>query len=305
MNKLWNACRFIQMNVPEDWSNEVDLDKECLEISDKWILSRLSKTIHDYNQQLDRFHFNEAAKVLYEFTWSDFCDWYVEIVKMRFYGDNESKADIARTVALKCIRTVLSLLHPYSPFITEELWSHFKTNDAPDLIIAPWPDKESGLANDGAEKEIALLQEVVTAIRSIRSRMNVPPSKFSDLVVRCDDHQSSFLNNHVDLLKSLAHIGEMTLGESIEKPGQSATAVVGGMEMYILLGGLVDLDHEKARMEKRIGEINRLIGIINGKLSNDNFVNRAPEQVVEKERSNLEKLTEEFEKVTANLEMLQ
>ena len=135
--------------------------------------------------------------------------------------------------------------------------------------------------------------------------MNVPPSKFSDLVVRCDDHQSSFLNNHVDLLKSLAHIGEMTLGESIEKPSQSATAVVGGMEMYILLGGLVDLDHEKARMEKRIGEINRLIGIINGKLSNENFVNRAPEQVVEKERSNLEKLTEEFEKVTANLEMLQ
>ena len=152
---------------------------------------------------------------------------------------------------------------------------------------------------------MALLQEVVTAIRSIRSRMNVPPSKYSDLVVRCDDSQASFLENHRDLLKSLARTGEMTLGASIEKPGQSATAVVGGMEIYILLGGLVDLDHEKERMEKRINEINRLITGINGKLSNDNFVKRAPEQVVAKERSNLKKLTEEFDKVTANLEMLQ
>jgi len=305
MNKLWNACRFIQMNVPEDWSNEVDLDKECLEISDKWILSRLSKTIDDYNRQLDRFHFNEAAKVLYEFTWNDFCDWYVEIAKTRFYGNDEGKADIARTVSLKCIRTVLALLHPYSPFITEDLWSHFKAANALDLIVDQWPERDFKSLNDNAEKQMVLLQEVVTAIRSIRSRMNVPPSKFPDLVVRCDDDQASFLENHRELLKSLARIGEMTLGESIEKPGQSATAVVGGMEMYILLEGLVDLNQEKSRMGKRIGEINRLITGINGKLSNENFINRAPEHVVAKERTNLDRLTEELDKVTANLEMLQ
>ena len=305
MNKLWNACRFIQMNIPENWNNELDIDSAELDLSDKWILSRLSKTIDDYNRQLDRFHFNEAAKVLYEFTWNDFCDWYVEIAKTRFYGNDEGKADITRTVSLKCIRTVLALLHPYSPFITEDLWSHFKAANALDLIVDQWPERDFKSLNDNAEKEMVLLQKVVTAIRSIRSRMNVPPSKFPDLVVRCDDDQASFLENHRELLKSLARIGEMTLGESIEKPGQSATAVVGGMEMYILLEGLVDLNQEKSRMGKRIGEINRLITGINGKLSNENFINRAPEHVVAKERTNLDRLTEELEKVTANLEMLQ
>ena len=304
MNKLWNACRFVQMNIPKNWDEEVNLDEQDLNLPEQWILSRLSKTIDDYNRQLDRFYFNEAAKVLYDFTWNDFCDWYVEIAKTQFYGDDESKADIARTISLKCIRVVLAMLHPYSPFITEELWSKFKKSEASDLIITPWPEKETNQNND-VEKEMALLQEVVTAIRSIRSRMNVPPSKYSDLVVRCDDVQEYFLENHGDLLKSLARIGEMTLGASIEKPGQSATVVVGGMEIYILLGGLVDLDQEKERMGKRINEINRLITGINGKLSNDNFVKRAPEQVVVKERSNLKKLTEEFDKVTANLEMLQ
>ena len=305
MNKLWNACRFIQMNIPENWNNELDIDSAELDLSDKWILSRLSKTIDDYNRQLDRFHFNEAAKVLYEFTWNDFCDWYVEIAKTRFYGNDEGKADITRTVSLKCIRTVLALLHPYSPFITEDLWSHFKAANALDLIVDQWPERDFKSLNDNAEKEMVLLQKVVTAIRSIRSRMNVPPSKFPDLVVRCDDDQASFLENHRELLKSLARIGEMTLGESIEKPGQSATAVVGGMEMYILLEGLVDLNQEKSRMGKRIGEINRLITGINGKLSNENFINRAPEHVVAKERTNLDRLTEELDKVTANLEMLQ
>ena len=304
MNKLWNVCRFVQMNIPENWDNEIDLDSADLDLSEQWILSRLSKTIDDYNRQLDRFHFNEAAKVLYEFTWSDFCDWYVEIAKTRFYGDDETKAEIARTVALKCIRTILTLLHPYSPFITEELWSHFKKVDALDLIVAPWAKSESS-QNETAESDMSLLKDIITSIRSIKSRMNVPPSKFSDLVVRCDTNQQSFLETQLDLIKQLARVGELSMGTSLEKPGQSATAVVGGMELYIPLGGLVDLDEEKARMEKRIKEINRLISGINGKLSNENFMNRAPEQVVAKEKSNLEKLTEEFEKVTANLEMLQ
>jgi len=304
MNKLWNACRFVEMNIPENWDGEIDLESQELDLPDAWILSRLTKTIDDYNRQLDRFHFNEAAKVLYDFTWNDFCDWYVEIAKTRFYGDNEADANLARSVALKCIRTVLALLHPFSPFITEELWHHFKNQDADDLIIAPWPKPETS-KSDSAEKDMALLQEVITAIRSIRSRMNVPPSKFSDLVVRCDANQESFLTNHQVLLKTLSRLDDISMGDSIEKPSQSATAVVQGMEFYIPLGGLVDLDQEKGRMEKRISEINRLIAGINGKLSNENFINRAPEQVVEKERSNLSKLSEELEKVTSNLEMLQ
>ena len=138
MNKLWNACRFIQLNLGEEWDSEVHLDYKNtnLELPERWIISRLSNMIQDYNNQLDRFHFNEAAKDLYEFTWNDLCDWYLEIAKNRFYGEDESKADIARVVAIECIRTVLTLLHPYSPFITEELWSHFKPDGSSDLILS-------------------------------------------------------------------------------------------------------------------------------------------------------------------------
>lgn len=304
MNKLWNACRFVQMNIPENWDGEIELNEDkSLDLPDVWILSRLAKTIDDYNQQLDRFHFNEAAKVLYDFIWNDFCDWYVEIAKICFYGNNEEDANLARSVALKCIRTVLALLHPFSPFITEELWHHFKPQGAKDLIVTSWPDSES-IQSDSAEKEMSLLQDVITAIRSIRSRMNVPPSKKSDIVIRCNPQRQSFLEDHDALLKSLARLTHLSMGESIEKPSQSATAVVQGMELYIPLGGLVDLEQEKGRMEKRITEINRLISGINGKLSNENFINRAPEHVIEKERTNLSKLSEELEKVSSNLEML-
>ena len=305
MNKLWNACRFIQMNIPKDWIENVDISEVRHNLPEEWILSRLSKTIKLYNHQLDRFHFNEAAKVLYDFTWNDFCDWYVEIAKDKFYGENIKDAELARVVSLKCIRTVLLLLHPYSPFITEELWSHFKEGHNSDLIISSWPKEESKLEDQLSEDRMVVLQEVVTAIRSIRSRMNVPPSKSFNLVVRCSNDQESFLTSNSQLLRSLGRVEDISMGDKIEKPAQCATAVIDGMELYIPLGGLVDLDQEKARMDKRILEIDRLLTGIKSKLSNKNFLERAPETVVSKEMSNLDKLNEELEKVKANLEMLQ
>ena len=305
MNKLWNACRFIQLNLGEEWDSEVQLDYENtdLELPERWIISRLSNMIQGYNNQLDRFHFNEAAKDLYEFTWNDLCDWYLEIAKNRFYGEDESKADIARVVAIECIRTVLTLLHPYSPFITEELWSHFKPDGSSDLIIMPWI-KNGSIQDKDAEDNMDILKEVITSIRSIRSRMNVAPSTRCDLVVRCNDDQKLFIDEHTNLIQALAGVNNISTGKGLDKPSQSATAVSAGMELYIPLKGLVDLEGEKSRMEKRILEIDRLLTSINAKLSNQNFLQRAPEPVIEKERSNLKKLNQELEKVTANLEVL-
>ena len=305
MNKLWNACRFIQLNLGEEWDSKVHLDYENtdLELPERWIISRLSNMIQDYNNQLDRFHFNEAAKDLYEFTWNDLCDWYLEIAKNRFYGEDKSKADIARVVAIECIRTVLTLLHPYSPFITEELWSHFKPDGSSDLIIMPWI-KNGSIQDKDAEDNMDILKEVITSIRSIRSRMNVAPSTRCDLVVRCNDDQKLFIDEHTNLIQALAGVNNISTGKGLDKPSQSATAVSAGMELYIPLKGLVDLEGEKSRMEKRILEIDRLLTSINAKLSNQNFLQRAPEPVIEKERSNLKKLNQELEKVTANLEVL-
>ena len=303
MNKLWNACRFIEMNLDKDYKRDLEFDNLELDLSDKWILSRLTKMVKDYNLQLERFHFNEAAKIIYEFTWNDFCDWYVEIAKIRFYGADESKSNIVKSVSLKCIRTVLTLLHPFAPFITEELWKHFSIQGASDLIVSSWIYKEN-MTDPIAEEDMLFLKELITSIRSIRSRMNVSPGRRSDLFVRCTMKQSDFLNLHKGLVKSLAKVENISSGKDIVKPKQSATSVVTGMEIYIPLQGLVDLEEEKRRMTKRISEIDRLLGGINSKLSNENFLKRAPENVIDKEKSNLEKLNEELEKITSNLDML-
>ena len=177
MNKLWNACRFVQINLNETFNTEIDLDEQELGIAEKWILGQLSKTVFVFNRHLDRFHFNEAAKVIYEFTWNDFCDWYIEIIKLSFSSGNELQKNIAGSVAIKCIRTVITILHPYAPFITEELWSYFKLDSKPDLIVSNWISDEISYDFPAEKKEMSFLQSMITSIRSIRSRMNIPYSK--------------------------------------------------------------------------------------------------------------------------------
>jgi valyl-tRNA synthetase len=304
MNKLWNVCMFIQLNMDSIYKYDIKINDEEYGLPDRWILSRLSRAVTDYNRQLDRFHFNEAAKVLYDFTWNDFCDWYVEIAKTRFYENDERQSDVTRVIALKCVRTILTLLHPFSPFITEELWTYFKSEKSPDLIISPWVKDEGGIDNS-ADQNMDILKEFITSIRSIRSRMNVPPSKYSDLFIRCTEEKKNFLNQNINLIKTLARVKEISMGDDIQRPKQSAMAICFGLELYIPLGGLVDLDEEKKRMLKRITEIDRLLMNINGKLSNDNFMQRAPQIVIDKEKSNLNKLNEELEKITINLGMLE
>jgi len=304
MNKLWNACRFIQLNIPENWNDDIKLDFKNLDLPEKWILEQLSETINNFNNQIDRFYFNEAAKIIYDYTWNDFCDWYIEIIKIRFYSQDEHQKNIARSVAIKCIKSIITLLHPYTPFITEELWSYFKENSQSDLIISSWIKPKAFKKSKNIQKEMDFLKSIVTSIRSIRSRMNVPFSKKVDLTVRCDKKVEVTFNNHKSLITSLANLNNISLGEKIERPSQSSTAVVEGAELFIPLGGLIDIDQEKARMEKRILEINRLLSSINGKLANENFINRAPESVIMKEKSNLSKLTDELEKVNSNLKIL-
>ena len=304
MNKLWNACRFLQMNMSDQDFPDFDLDYKTIDLPEQWILSRLNKMVKDYNDHLDRFRFNEAAKSLYDFTWNDFCDWYVEIAKIRFYGDNDKKADVTRSVALECVRSVLILMHPFSPFITEELWSYFKERGSTDIIISDWK-RNVGCENKLAEKRMNVLKNIITNIRSVRSRMNVSPAKYSDLVIQCKEEEQIFISDYSSLLKALARIENISMGIDLEKPKQSATIISDGMELYIPLGGLVNLDEEKARMGKRTAHINKLLSSINAKLSNDNFLKRAPESVIAKERSNQEKLNQELEKITKNLEMIQ
>jgi len=255
MNKLWNASRFVHMNLERGGAPKIDLESAELDLPERWILSQLNQTAIRVNHQLDRFHFNEAAKAIYEFTWGDYCDWYIEIAKTRFYGDDPHKTDVSRVVAVHVIQGILTLLHPYSPFITEEIWSYFRNDADSDLILSPWLNGDESQADTEADTSMGLLKEMVTAVRTIRSRMNVPPGKKADLVIRNVNGHQSNIESFDDIIKTLGRINKITLGANLEKPDQSATAVVQKMELFVPLKGLIDLDQEIARLSKRLDEL--------------------------------------------------
>ncbi len=305
MNKLWNASRFVLMNLEEGRIPDIDLKKEKLDLPERWILSKLQKSMTAYNRQLDRFHFNEAAKVLYDFTWNNFCDWYIEIAKTRFYGNDAHAADVSRAVAVHVLRIVVAILHPYAPFISEELWAHVKGKEEADLIVSSWPEVDEKLIDEKAEKEMTLLQEVISGIRTVRSHMNIPPAKKSELIAKCDNGMAKFLYQYQTVISSLTGTSTVEAGIDHAKPEQSATVVIGKNELYIPLGGLIDLVVERSRLQKRADEINGHLNSINKKLSNDQFMSKAPKHVVAREKEKQEEMSAELEKVNANLEILQ
>ena len=304
MNKLWNACRFISMNKPDDWDEEYSSDQKELRLPDKWIISRLNRAIKNYNKQINRFHFNEAAKVLYDYIWNDFCDWYIEIAKTRFYSKNQTSKLITYDICITSIRKILPLLHPYTPFITEELWSFFKSAGAADLIISLWIAEDKDLINKEIDSKMMMLQDIISAVRAIRSRMNIPPSKKIELNIKSDESQTEFIDQNNELIIALARLDSYSAGSSVQKPPKSAAAVIHGMELYIPLGGLVDLDKERLQLNKRKTKIELLLSDIKKKLSNENFVSRAPENIVKREQDKMIDLKDELEKIDSNLNML-
>ncbi len=304
MNKLWNAARFVQMNlgdaVPELTAEIV----AGLELPERWVLSRLNHTVAAVNRQLKRFHFNEGAKVIYDFTWSDFCDWYIEIAKTRFNSDDPEQVAMARAVAVHVLQGILRLLHPYAPFITEELWQHFRPEGAPDLILAEWPPVAKARIDSKIEKQFTTLQNVIVAVRTLRSRLNVPPAKRADLVIRGPEKSMAQIMDHVGAVKTLARLADVNCGVDLAKPAHAATAVVGKLELFVPLEGLIDLAVERDRLEKRYGELESHLVGIRRKLANESFIQRAPQAVVAKERQKADDFAHELEKVKSNMDML-
>ncbi len=304
MNKLWNASRFVMMNLTDDQYLEIDLNEINLDLPEKWILNRQQNAIKEVNRQLDRFHFNEAAKVMYEFVWSDYCDWYIEIAKTRFNSDDTKLANMARAVSVHVLRNILALLHPYAPFITEELWSHFKKEDDNDLIVSDWPKVDTSRVNKNAQNKMNMLQEIISSVRTIRSSMNVPPSRKAEMIIRANGSEAKALQKHETIIKSLCKISEIKYDEDAAKPPQSAVAVIKDLEIYIPLGGLIDFRLEGERLTKRKTELDGFVGKIRNKLNNQDFLTRAPESVVKREHEKLDEIKKELEKVKNNLEMM-
>ena len=311
-NKLWNVSKFVMGNLPEgidfvEAIHELPL-QDNLKLEDRWILSRLNRTISEMTNYMDNYRFNSAVKILYDFVWHDFCDWYIEMIKQRLnLPDGEKDKETAQKIVYLVLNNILRLLHPFAPFVTEEIWQHLykpeKQNYASSILNADWPVSARQMINEGLEDSLRRVQEVVTSIRNIRSAMNVPPARKADVLIRVDKPDIiKVLEDNRDHISILGKVEKLQIGKKISKPDHSASAVIRDAEIFIPLEGLIDLDEERKRLEKEIQRINQLLEKINKKLSNEDFLKRAPKEIIQKEQAKRDECSRMAEKLNQNLE---
>ncbi|MCF7885265.1 MAG: valine--tRNA ligase [Candidatus Marinimicrobia bacterium] len=311
LNKIWNASRFVMMNLDDQESDIInnvdDLSDIDLTLADKWILSRLHQTIDEVDKYFDKYRFDQTAQVIYDFIWGEYCDWYIEIIKDKLYNGTSEEQENTLRVALYTLKNILKLLHPFTPFITEEIYQKIKAENDPDLIVSSWPEKDEELIKPNVEKKFALLQKVITSIRTARSEINIPPGKQISLAVKGEDQQIVQLfeeDETAQYIKSQAKIKKVSVSPDISKPDPSSSLVVEGVEMYIPLAGVIDLDAEKERLKKQIKKVEGYLESNNSKLNNHNFVENAPAEVVEKERKKKRDNQEKLKKLKKNMKIL-
>lgn len=300
-NKMWNAGRFLLMNAQNIKIDPFLINKH-IDFTDKWIQSKFNKTIKEVNDALDKFEVNAASKIIYSYVWNDFCDWYIELSKTRLYHGSDEVKSAVLTRAISLYEEMLKLVHPFMPFITEEIWQLLdERKDGESISITDYPKFDAKKIDESAENEIEFVQDVVTAIRNIRGEMNIPPSKAINVFLK----SSKITNAQERYIKSLVKIEDLVVDENLDKPKASASAVVKGCDIFIPLEGLIDVNLERARIEK---EISRLLNSYNGvrkKLENENFVSKAPAEVIEREKQKMNDWQKALEKLQSILEDLE
>ncbi len=292
-NKLWNAARYVLMNTENQTLAASDLS-----LPDRWILSRLQKTIHTLHTHMQTYRFDLFAQSLYEFIWNDFCDWYLELSKPILTATDSTEAARAGTrhTLIHTLETILRLLHPVMPFITEEIWQRVAPVagiKGETIMLQPYPQPLSHLENTSAETEIHWLQTVIIALRTVRSEMNIAPSKKIAVLLRqgnATDH--ALFHQHQALIFTLAKLSSATWLPENTEPPESATALAGSLELLIPMAGLIDRAEEQARLQREIEKFSKELEKISAKLTNPDFLARAPEAVVIKDKTRCTELTE-------------
>ncbi|MEM1114974.1 MAG: valine--tRNA ligase [Bacteroidota bacterium] len=305
-NKIWNASRVFGRFVERDDAGRPteDLRRERpfaeLTLAERWLLTRLHDTVEAVTASLAAFRISEAAQLAYDFVWRDFCDWYLEVSKAPA-GEAPDRDSLA--LSTEVFEQILGLLHPFMPFVTEELWWTLRPRQPGDACIASaWPTPSADEIDAAAVADFQTVQDVVTAIRQVRAQYNVPPSQRIEAVVATGDrYTAESLERARDYAERLAGLGALEIGVGLDKPAASATVVVGPHEVYVPLAGMIDLDVERARLGKEIEAKRQFLGAVEKKLRNEAFTSRAPEAVVEKERQKAADAKAEIEALEANL----
>ncbi|NLL82562.1 MAG: valine--tRNA ligase [Tissierellia bacterium] len=303
-NKLWNATRFVLMNLEEDISYD-NILIENLEKEDEWILSRLNDVIKDVSDNLDKYEIGLSAQKIYEFIWEDYCDWYIEMVKSRLYGDDKESNMVAQRVLLYVLKDILKLLHPFMPFITEEIWQYLPNNNEA-LIISEWPKFKIEFRFEESEQGVEYIKTAIKAIRNARAEMNILPSKKANTVfVTNDDQISKYIETGKRYFINLAGADAVNISETKDGLGEDNISVVlDRCEVFLPLKDLIDYDKEIERLEKEKTKLEQEIKRVVGKLSNEGFVKKAPANVVEEERQKQIKYEEMLNKVLERLDDL-
>ncbi|HIW35195.1 MAG TPA: class I tRNA ligase family protein, partial [Candidatus Paenibacillus intestinavium] len=299
-NKIWNASRFALMNLEGFTYEDINITGK-LGTADRWILHRLNEAVRDVTRLVDSYEFGETGRVLYNFIWDDLCDWYIEFSKLSLNGDDvQAKAGTQSVLAYVLDRTQ-RLIHPFMPFISEEIWQHLP-HDGETITLAAWPVYDAALEAPEAVKEMELLMEMIRAIRNIRAELNVPMSKKVELLVKpASDAEYRILASNEEFIKRFCGTSSLEISTEISAPEKAMSAIITGADLYLPLAGLLDIAQEIARLEKEVDHLNKEVERVEKKLSNEGFVAKAPAKVIDEERAKMNDYAEKRDKVVARI----
>ncbi len=304
-NKIWNVSRFSILNLVDFNITTIKKDKIKTTLADNWIISRLNKAIKKSTDYLNEYKFGEAAKTIYEFTWNEFCDWYVEFIKPRLYQEKDKiQRQTAQYILWTTLDNILRALHPFMPFITEEIWQRLPYKGE-SIMITSWPQYKDDYVDTEAEEKMNKIMNIIRTIRNIKSNMNIPYSKKIDLFLNITEGDNlELIKRNLCYIETLVKTKSLNIGTNIKKPAHSATGILEGVEVFIPLKGIIDISEETTRLEKRLSKIENELNIVFKKINNEDFLSKAPEDIIKKEREKADELRDIKERMENSLKTL-
>ncbi|TDF97629.1 valine--tRNA ligase [Paenibacillus piri] len=299
-NKIWNASRFALMNLGDFKVQDIDLSG-ALNTADRWILHRLNETVRDVTRLMDAYEFGETGRLLYNFIWDDLCDWYIEFSKLSLYGTDEQAKRTTQSVLAYVLDRTQRLIHPFMPFISEEIWQHLP-HEGETITLAQWPVYASRFEAADAVREMEMLMDIIRSVRNIRAEVNVPMSKKVELLVKPSGEETlAILKRNEEYIRRFSNTSTLEISLDLMTPDKAMTGIVTGAELYLPLAGLIDISQELARLEKELQTLHGEVERIEKKLANQGFVAKAPAKVIDEEKAKLADYADKRDKVIARL----